>query len=172
MLCQRCKQKNATTYYTQTINGEKREIALCDECAKELSGGFDFFDPFSFSLDNFFSQLLAPHTKAVENHSGNERKCPVCGTTLSEISRTGKVGCPECYHTFSSALMPSIQRIHGQTQHTGKVPRSAGTSLRLQSRITELAEKLKQAIGEQRFEDAAGLRDEIASLKEQVEHHD
>ncbi len=48
MLCQRCKQKNATTYYTQTINGEKREIALCDECAKELSGGFDFLIHFLF----------------------------------------------------------------------------------------------------------------------------
>ena len=112
MLCQRCKQKNATTYYTQNINGEKKEIALCDDCAKELSGGFHFFDPFSFSLDNFFSQLLTPHTK------------------------------------------------------------TAGTHLRLQSRITELESKLRQAIGEQRFEEAAKLRDEIASLKEQVEHHD
>ncbi len=79
---------------------------------------------------------------------------------------------PECYHTFSSALMPSIQRIHGQTQHIGKVPRSAGAHLRLQSRISELESKLKQAIEEQQFEKAATLRDEIASLKEQVEHHD
>ena len=63
MLCQRCKEKNATTYYTQTINGEKREIALSDDCATELSGEFDFFDPFSFSLDNFFSQLLGTHAK-------------------------------------------------------------------------------------------------------------
>ncbi len=172
MLCQRCKQKNATTYYTQNINGEKKEIALCDDCAKELSGGFHFFDPFSFSLDNFFSQLLTPHTKTAGTQNGGATKCPVCGTTLSEISRAGKVGCPECYHTFSASLMPSIQRIHGQTQHTGKVPRSAGTHLRLQSRITELESKLRQAIGEQRFEEAAQLRDEIASLKEQVEHHD
>ncbi len=101
-----------------------------------------------------------------------ETRCPVCGTTLSEISRTGKIGCPECYHTFSAALMPSIQRIHGKTQHTGKVPHSAGTNLRLQSRITELEAKLHQAIEEQRFEEAAQFRDEIASLKEQVEHHD
>lgn len=172
MLCQRCKQKNATTYYTQTINGEKREIALCDDCAKELSGEFDFFDPFSFSLDNFFSQLLGTHAKMGGESSTTATKCPICGTTLSEISRTGKVGCPECYHTFSSALMPSIQRIHGQTQHIGKVPRSAGAHLRLQSRISELESKLKQAIEEQQFEKAATLRDEIASLKEQVEHHD
>ncbi len=74
MLCQRCKQKNATTYYTQTINGEKREIALCDDCAKELSGEFDFFDPFSFSLDNFFSQLLGTHAKMGGDifHNSNE----------------------------------------------------------------------------------------------------
>lgn len=169
MLCQHCKAKNATTYYTQTINGEKREIALCDDCAKQFSGNFGFFDPFSFSLDNFFSQILSPHTKAVEGGTGTADVCSMCGSTLREISQTGKVGCPECYHKFADALMPSIQRIHGQTRHSGKVPRSAGAHLRLQSRLTELEGKLKQAVAEQRYEEAAKLRDEINSLKEQVE---
>ena len=172
MLCQHCKQKNATTYYTQTIHGEKREIALCDDCTRELSGELGLFDPFSFSLDNLFSQMLAPHTHKVQSLNELEGSCPMCGTTLREISRTGKVGCPECYHKFSEALIPSIQKIHGRTSHTGKVPRSAGIQLRLQSRIGELQEKLKQAVAEQRYEDAASLRDEITSLKEQVGRHE
>lgn len=36
MLCQNCGQREANVKYTQIINGVKKEMTLCDICAKEL----------------------------------------------------------------------------------------------------------------------------------------
>ena len=35
MLCEKCKQREATTHYVETINGNKKEMRLCSECARE-----------------------------------------------------------------------------------------------------------------------------------------
>ena len=36
MLCQNCGENEANVRYTQIINGEKKEMVLCDKCSKEL----------------------------------------------------------------------------------------------------------------------------------------
>ena len=36
MLCQNCGKNEVNFRYTQVINGEKKEIELCDKCAKKL----------------------------------------------------------------------------------------------------------------------------------------
>ena len=36
MLCQNCGKNEANIKYTQVINGVKKEIALCEDCAKKL----------------------------------------------------------------------------------------------------------------------------------------
>ena len=106
-------------------------------------------------------------------------RCPVCGASLSDISDTGKVGCADCYKTFLNQLMPSIQRMHGNTHHIGKIP--MGTALQVveqteekeppkeKSEIEQYQEQLQTAIDEQNFELAAELRDKIKALSEKLE---
>ena len=36
MLCQNCGKNEANIRYTQIINGVKKEVALCSNCAKKL----------------------------------------------------------------------------------------------------------------------------------------
>ena len=36
MLCQNCGKNEVNFRYTQIVNGVKKEMALCDKCAKEL----------------------------------------------------------------------------------------------------------------------------------------
>lgn len=50
MLCQNCGKNEVNFRYTQVINGEKREIALCDKCAKKL--GLESLD-FSGEIEDF-----------------------------------------------------------------------------------------------------------------------
>ena len=53
MLCQNCNENEANIKYTQIINGEKREMILCENCAKKLGIDSISFDmPINFS--NFF----------------------------------------------------------------------------------------------------------------------
>ena len=41
MLCEKCKKAEATTHIRQNINGEVAEMNLCENCAAELTGGFE-----------------------------------------------------------------------------------------------------------------------------------
>ena len=58
MLCQNCGKNEVNFRYTQIINGVKKEMALCDKCAKELGlESLDFNMPINFSsfLGDFLS---------------------------------------------------------------------------------------------------------------------
>lgn len=50
MKCQNCGKNEVTFRYTQVINGVKKEMNLCDNCAKELGlKDMNFSMPISFS---------------------------------------------------------------------------------------------------------------------------
>ena len=36
MLCDNCRENEATVRYTEIINGNKREMMLCEECSRKL----------------------------------------------------------------------------------------------------------------------------------------
>ncbi len=171
MLCEKCKKNTATTIFRQNINGVQTEMHLCDECSAQLSGQFEseytkMFSDFGFGvgsmLGSIFGQEFLPESLAVDKTP----KCSMCGTSLSKIRKTGNVGCSKCYETFREQLMPLIQRIHGKTTHSGRVPASAEEKLSVKNKIVELEKMLKKAIDEQEFEKAAELRDELKSLRE------
>lgn len=170
MKCQHCNVNEANTHIKRVINGQKEEMYLCSECANELGVMDDFsFEPFSF--DGLFSNLLGAGTRAFNSLVGID-SCPSCGCTVSDIINSGRVGCADCYDKFEDKLMPSIEKIHGRTKHIGKnvtytsainssedeVPKNS---------VETLKEELKKAVQEQRFEDAAVLRDRIKGMNKE-----
>ena len=173
MLCEKCKKAEATTHIRQNINGEVAEMNLCENCAAELTGGFEnhygkLFSDFGFGLDSMLGSIFGQDFLTENLLSKPEEKCEMCGSTLSAIRKSGNVGCSECYKTFREELMPLIQRIHGKTVHSGKIPESAEGSISLKNKIAELEKELKKAVDEQNFEKAVEIRDEIASLKKSL----
>ncbi len=50
MLCQKCNKNKASVYYNKIVNGEKTEMYLCSECAKENT-------EMNFNLDMPFSMM-------------------------------------------------------------------------------------------------------------------
>ena len=170
MLCEKCKKAEAVTHIRQNINGELTEMHLCENCAAEITGSFEsqygkLFSDFGFGLDSMLGSIFGQDFLSENLLSKPEEKCKMCGSTLSAIRKSGNVGCSECYRTFRSELMPLIQRIHGKTVHSGKIPESAEGEISLKNRIAELEKELKKAVDEQNFEKAAEIRDEIAGLK-------
>lgn len=164
MLCQSCGKKQATTHIKTITNGELKEYNLCSECAQKLGYG-SFFDTMGFDFDKLFGSFMGgvPTLKSA-------RRCECCGSTFEDIARSGKIGCAECYNTFFDELLPSIQRIHGKTAHTGKLGKAAGEKSRVQNELTRLTNELSEAIKAQNFEKAAELRDKINAIK--AEHKD
>lgn len=168
MICQNCKNKKATTYIKEAINGQIKEVYLCEDCAGKMGVDASFY--FGGELSNFLSGFLG-----ASGIKQNTEVCDVCGMNFSELSKGGKVGCASCYDKFKNKLLPVIQKIHGDSVHRGKRP--GGSTLVVSkknptlavSKISDVERKkllLKKAVEEQNFEDAAVLRDEIKELEQ------
>lgn len=167
MKCQKCGADNANTHIKTIINGEFKEYDLCSECAKKMGYTNIFSDmenEFSSLLGSFFGNALPARTQAT--------RCEFCGSTYSEIAKSGHVGCANCYEVFEQQLMPSIRRMHGNTTHCGKNSESPekekpqnlqGESK--EEKIGRLKAELAKAVEAQNFEECAKLRDEIKEME-------
>lgn len=166
MKCQKCGSNNANTHIKTIVNGEFREYDLCSECAKQMGYTNVFGDienEFSNFLGSFFGNVLPARTQAT--------RCEFCGSSYSDIAKSGHVGCANCYNIFGDQLLPSIRRIHGNTAHCGKNSGNTGKqSNKVQEetkeqKIEKLKSELDTAIKEQSFEHAAELRDKIREME-------
>ncbi len=156
MLCEKCGKNHATTHIRTVINGVAHEWNLCSQCAHAEGYGTDAHDP----LDNLFAPLFGETVARTE-----ERTCPQCGCTFSDISATGKVGCATCYRTFHDRLLPYIQRVHGSKHHVGTTPNQAEEKTAQKPTAESLRARLQELIREEKYEEAARVRDEIRSLE-------
>ena len=160
MLCQNCKKEIAVVYVEQIINNNKVEINLCENCAKNI-GVMNFDMP--VGINEFFSNFMTSST------GQREKICERCNTTYSDFKNTGKIGCSDCYDTFDDALEPLLKRIHGSNVHSGKIPEYENEKLKEPSiefvTKTQLRKQLDEAISDERYEDAARIRDKLKEMK-------
>lgn len=164
MLCQQCQKKVANVHFTQIINGNKVEMYLCDQCASEKGQlGFspqlklgDFLWGFpGFGGNTGFAQLEQP----------KEVHCTICGMSFEDFRKTGKLGCGNCYRVFKENLNPILRRIHGNIEHTGKIPEKILNCVKTTNELKKLRNELTAAIGSEEYEVAAELRDKIRNLE-------
>ena len=168
MLCEKCEKNEATIHYSEIINGKKTEMALCSECADKMGISSDPYSGFGdlFGTGSLLSSFFGASPSQMRRSTASERRCPVCGASMPEIQKQGKVGCAECYTTFKNELMPTIRRIHGDAKYRGAVP-AAPTDDEAAKRAAELKslrDELSAAIKNEDFERAAELRDKIREL--------
>ncbi|MSU41050.1 MAG: excinuclease ABC subunit B [Pedosphaera sp.] len=158
MKCCQC-DKEATVHLTEIIEGQMKKIDLCEECAKEKG----VTDPAGFGLADLLLGLGA--SQQIEDAAaGGQLSCGACGFTHTDFKKAGRLGCPDCYETFSEALEGMIKQMHKGTQHHGKVPRALRKAKDLSKQRTSLQERLTRAVGEENYELAAQLRDQIKGL--------
>ena len=166
MKCQHCNHNEATTHIKKNVNGNVTEMHLCSDCAREL-GVMEEFSPESFFNDTFFGNFLGAGVPAMNILSGIDH-CEYCGSTFNDIVKSGRVGCANCYSKSEASPQPTITKMHGNAKHIGKnvtytEEKEAEPEI---SELDKLKNDLKLAIKEQRFEDAAVLRDKINEMNE------
>lgn len=183
MLCQICSKNEATIHYKSNENGHFFEKHMCKECAEKdgymSKDQFFAFDNFSI-LDDFFdntsegmlgglfkNMMDGPSAKSI----GDGRICKTCGLRFSDFLKHGRLGCTNCYKTFSSSLEPTIKRIHGNIFHNGKFPVGRQEKLEKENKLENLRQTLKQAIEAQEYEKAAEYRDQIRELEKQSDNN-
>jgi protein arginine kinase activator len=163
MHCDSCGKSDAVIHLTKIQNNEMNTYHLCEACAAaeglEPGGAAASAAP----LTDFLAQMgkgLAP------GPSASATDCPTCGLTLSDFKRTGRLGCATCYMQLDHHLRGLLRRLHGGTQHVGKVllPPDPGQT-DLLARIASLRRSLQLAVEAEDFEHAAALRDQIRRLE-------
>ena len=76
------------------------------------------------------------------------------------------MGCAQCYKTFNSELLPYLKRIHGSIKHSGKIPNRAPLIVKpKEDSIESLRALLNSLVSEEKYEQAAVVRDKIRKLE-------
>lgn len=85
--------------------------------------------------------------------------------SFEDFRKTGKLGCTNCYKLFKENLAPILRRLHGNAEHTGKVPAKISGCIKNSNEIEKLKNELTDAIDREEYEKAAQLRDRIRGLE-------
>ena len=165
MLCNHCNKKEATFHYKTVSKGKTTEMHLCNDCAHELGLTDKYSDIFGdgMNVNSILNQFFAlSGKKPVQD---NSLKCSECGMDFKRFNSTGLLGCEKCYDVFADAVETMMQRTQGATVHNGKISGPDSEEIKKQNEIGRLKSELQKAILEEKYEDAAKLRDMIKDLE-------
>jgi protein arginine kinase activator len=164
MVCDNCGSTDAVVHLTQIVNNQMSTHRLCEKCAAE-KGLETAPEPAALPLTDLLAQIGKEPTPDGSD-AAIAQQCSFCGLTFKDFRETGRLGCPHCYETYMPHLQRLLRRVHGGTQHVGKVylPPDPSSS-ELERRLEALRRKLNRAVESEDFERAAELRDEIRSLE-------
>lgn len=168
MKCQKC-DKPATFHITELTGGKPQELHLCEDHARDYltqsSEEPTTATSMAAALAQQMAQQMAVGQTAEELAQLDQQACPVCGITFFEFRNQGRLGCPHDYVCFEQQLEPLIVNIHGETEHTGKTPKRAAAGSEKRTQLIRLRREMKEAVAEERYEQASELRDRIARIE-------
>jgi len=160
--CDHCGE-DAVVHFTQITGGEMKTMHLCEPCAADKGlESSPSATPASFQLSNLLAQMGGGKSGTISSAQGT---CGFCGLDLEDFREVGRFGCPHCYTSFETGVRGLLRRLHGSTQHVGKVylPGDPTASDR-RARRESLSKRLDRAVEGEDFERAAEIRDEIKAL--------
>lgn len=146
MKCDRCGRNEATFYYKSNINGKVTQVHLCSQCAEEL-GYTDSFRSAGMTgglFGDFFSRpfgMLEPLLGGFGSRLLTEFPEPV------------------------DVLGQAREAAPSQEESGDLLPKDQQDALTKQRKRNALQTQLDLAVEEERFEEAAKLRDELKALE-------
>ena len=161
MLCEECRERDASVHVTQATGGEVRQRHLCTACAAAEGIETTVAAPPKNLLGDFLQAVQQQGTTP-----GESQRCTYCAMTLRDFRATGRLGCARCYQTFGTSLRELLRRVQGGTRHVGRgYEPPAPEVLDRALTVGELRDRLRRAVEQEDFEMAAELRDRIRAVE-------
>ena len=91
------------------VEGEGKLQNCCSKCLFKMQDSFNTENEIPSALDE------------IENNP--EKKCSSCNSTLNEMFKSARVGCPLCYSFFQKELSTLIYYYQKSILHEGKKPK-------------------------------------------------
>ena len=173
MDCDLCGDNEATNHIQMVIDGDKKSLHLCSDCANKKKVNPDMFEGVALAeLFNNFADMTK-ESPPEQREIVPQLSCPTCELTSTEFQKSGLLGCADCYEVFKPFLLEALPSLHKGVSHVGKMIESPDDgSLPVfaveapVNRVKDLQAALRQAISNEHYEEAAALRDEIKNLTE------
>ncbi len=175
MLCERCGKNPASHKTTDIINHVKSVKRLCDACFAAEGLGLPFT---KLNLEETkpaisFQPMADIQIQIVSGGSREEREleealgptCETCGLDLATFRKKGAIGCPHDFEVFADEIRAILLKLHGGREHRGKLPRAFQTRRARAHQVRQLEADLDRAVAEEKYEEAARLRDRIRALQ-------
>ena len=162
MICNICGTNPATIHLTEIVNSQMVEIHLCETCAEEKGTEFKTH----FNVADLLAGLGEPALAETAARKTEAVRCAGCEMTYEDFTKNGRLGCAQCYESFSKYLNPLIKRIQRASQHLGKRPSRVPEETESRHELRMLQEKLRKCIQKEAFEEAAAVRDQIKTIQE------
>lgn len=140
MLCTKCGKSDAIYHNSSVIDGMVIDEHLCGDC---INGGVK---------NTYFNPIITNHC------------CKTCGCTFDEFSRTGLLGCSDCYNNFREELNPIINKLQGSIHHYGK--NNVKDLSEEEKEYMELKKQLQQAVSLEDYELASALKEQILKFRD------
>lgn len=178
MLCEICKKNEAVVHIQEIINGEKKTIHICQNCAaqKGLENiGFQGINiaEILYNLSTKNNLSLPENSKLLDTQNKKEKiqikTCSECKWDSEKFQKTGKLGCENCYSTFSDIIEKMISNIQKGNLHIGKRLGEKTTEKNIiMMDIIKLQKKLEECVKKEEFEKAGILKNKINELKDRL----
>lgn len=150
----------ASVHLVQVVNNKTANLFLCGECAKAKG------HPASVALTAVVAQMGDDEKENSLAQRAEDDPCSFCGMSLDDFKESGRVGCSHCYTAFEAKMRGLLSRIHGSSQHLGKVYLPPDPTVAdLDRRLSSLRRRLERAVEAEDFEQAATLRDQISEME-------
>jgi protein arginine kinase activator len=162
MICDDCRERDAVVQYTAVKDNNVVQLHLCEQCAAERGVETTVNTLPKHPLGEFLNQVQQQIAIAPADNT----RCNFCGSTMADFRATGRWGCARCYSQFEVGIRELLRRVHGHARHIGKTyhaPRNE--TIERSAVLGELREKLRRAIDNEQFEQAAELRDRIKGME-------
>ena len=169
MLCEKCKIKKATVFYTEL---DRTRHAFCNACAvlvksslkdclAQYEGDENKYSPSSYLYELAHNENLMYYCK---DDTDASLFCRECNISVGDVLKRGYFNCPNCYSAFSTCQQANYYGDVEYQRSSVQMPRRYSEKLMREQRIASLKSNLKLAIEREDFELAAKLRDEIKRM--------
>jgi protein arginine kinase activator len=187
-LCSKCETHPASVKVVKMQQGSAKQFWLCASCAMQespySSGGTL---PNSPEPAKTLEDVLAGFLQKVGSEGAArpaqdvDSGCGSCGLPWEAYKTSLILGCPDCYHSFASALRTDLRKFHGAIQHQGRGPTRSTAGLErvvrgaipgpdqelldLSQGIEELRRQIQLAVDEEDYRRAAELKARMTELQ-------
>jgi protein arginine kinase activator len=161
MKCELCGKNESQLKIQQFIGSEMTELNICEVCAEER-GIISSENGFNMSLSELLTVLV--DTKGTKDRNKEKPVCLNCGTASSDIRRSGRVGCQDCYSAFRKEIIHALKSKSIRPKHRGKYPSRVQVYKSFFVDRELLRQKLNQAVRQEEYEKAAVIRDRLNEL--------